>query len=360
MRTDYGIFGLSGLFSSTTLPLLSSPMKARYIIDMKAVVCKKFGPPEDLVIEELDEPTPAKGQVVVQVHAASLNFPDLLIIENKYQFKPTLPFSPGGEVSGIVSSVGEGVRSVKPGDRVVAWAPFGCFAEKVAFDEAMVIPIPEGISFEAASTLLIAYGTTYHALVDRAELKKGETLAVLGAAGGVGLAAVEMGKLLGARVIACASSQEKLAVCQSRGADALVDTSREDVRERLKALAPAGVDVVYDPVGGALSEMALRAMAWKGRFLVIGFAAGEIPKIPLNLVLLKGCSIVGVFWGAFTSKETTRYREGLAELFTWVQNGALVPRIAGTYKLEDASRALREMAARKVIGKLVLVTDARA
>jgi NADPH2:quinone reductase len=327
---------------------------------MKAVLCKKFGPPEDLVIEEMADPIATKGQVVVQVHAAALNFPDLLVIQNKYQFKPALPFSPGGEVSGIVESVGEGVLGVKPGDRVVGWAPFGCFAEKVAFDEAMVVPIPEGISFEVASTLLIAYGTTYHALVDRAALKPGETLVVLGAAGGVGLAAVEMGKLLGAKVIACASSPEKLAVCQSRGADGLIDTTRDNVRERLKALAPEGVDVVYDPVGGALSEVALRAMAWKGRFLVIGFAAGEIPKIPLNLVLLKGCTIVGVFWGAFTAKETARYREGLAELFAWVRDGKLVPHVAGTYKLEQAALALEEMASRKVIGKLVLVTDANA
>lgn len=327
---------------------------------MKAVLCKQFGPPEELVFEDVPEPTPGKGQVVVHVHAAALNFPDLLVIQDKYQFKPALPFSPGGEVSGIVQAVGEGVLSVKPGDRVVAWAPFGCFAEKVAFDEAMVLPIPDGISFEIASTLLIAYGTTYHALVDRAALKSGETLVVLGAAGGVGLAAVEMGKLLGARVIACASSPEKLEVCKSRGADAVIDTSRENVRERLKALAPNGADVVYDPVGGALSEVALRAMAWKGRFLVIGFAAGDIPKIPLNLVLLKGCSVVGVFWGAFTSKETARYREGLAEMFAWVRDGKLVPHIAKTYTLAEASQALRAMAERHVIGKLVLVTDSSA
>jgi len=327
---------------------------------MKAVLCKQFGPPEELVFEDVAEPAPGKGQVVVQVRAASLNFPDLLVIQDKYQFKPTLPFSPGGEVSGIVQAVGEGVLSVKPGDRVVAWAPFGCFAEKVVFDEAMVMPIPDGISFEVASTLLIAYGTTYHALVDRAALKSGETLVVLGAAGGVGLAAVEMGKLLGARVIACASSPEKLEVCRSRGADAVIDTSRENVRERLKALVPAGADVVYDPVGGNLSEVALRAMAWKGRFLVIGFAAGDIPKIPLNLVLLKGCSIVGVFWGAFTAKETVRYREGLAEMFAWVRDGKLVPHIGKTYPLAQASQALRAMAERQVIGKLVLVADSSA
>jgi NADPH:quinone reductase len=325
---------------------------------MKAVICNKFGPPEDLVIEEKTDPIANAGEVVVRVHAAALNFPDLLIIQDKYQFKPTLPFSPGGEVSGVVQAVGEGVQSVKPGDRVVGWAPFGCFAEKVAFAEPMVMPIPDGIPFDVASTLLIAYGTTYHALIDRAALKPGETLLVLGAAGGVGLAAVEMGKLLGARVIACASSPEKLDVCKNRGADALIDTTRENVRERLKALAPNGVDVVYDPVGGVLSEVALRAMAWKGRFLVIGFAAGEIPKIPLNLALLKGCSIVGVFWGAFTARETARFREGLAELFGWVRDGKLMPRVAKTYKLDEVHHALRDMAERKAIGKLVLVTDA--
>jgi len=339
---------------------LRSRAETQYMASMKAVLCKKFGPPEDLVVEDIAEPVATKGKVVVTVHAASLNFPDLLVIQDKYQFKPTLPFSPGGEVSGIVHSVGEGVTSVKKGDRVVAWSPYGCFAEKVAFDEAMVNALPEGISFAAASTLLIAYGTTYYALVDRAALKAGETLLVLGAAGGVGLAAVEMGKLLGARVIACASSQEKLDACRSHGADALINTTTDNVRERLKEVAPQGVDVVYDPVGGALSEVALRAMAWKGRFLVIGFAAGDIPKIPLNLVLLKGCSIVGVFWGAFTAKETARYREGLNELFNWAREGKLSPRIAGTYKLDEAALALREMAARKVIGKLVLVTDATA
>jgi len=321
---------------------------------MKAVLCKAFGPPESLVVEELSDPAAGKGQVVVAVQAASLNFPDLLVIQDKYQFKPKLPFSPGGEIAGVVESVGEGVSSVKPGDPVVAWAPFGCFAEKVAFEEAQVLKLEEGIDPRVASTLLVAYGTTYHALVDRADLKPGETLVVLGAAGGVGLAAIEIGKALGARVIACASSAEKLEVCREHGADALVDYGHESLKDRLKQLAPGGVDVVYDPVGGALAEPALRAMGWKGRYLVIGFAAGDIPKIPLNLVLLKGCQIVGVFWGAFTSREPARFREGMAEVFRWTREGKLRPHIASSYPLEEAARALAEMAERKVKGKIVL------
>jgi NADPH:quinone reductase len=324
---------------------------------MKAVLCKAYGPPESLVVEEVPAPVAGRGRVVVAVHAASVNFPDLLVIQDKYQFKPKLPFSPGGEVAGVVEAVGEGVSSVKPGDRVVAWAPYGLFAEVVGLDEAQVVLLPEGIDARVASTLLVAYGTTHHALVDRASLRPGETLVVLGAAGGVGLAAIEIGKVLGARVIACASSADKLEVCRQHGADALVDYSREDLKERLKVLAPGGVDVVYDPVGGSLAEAALRAMAWKGRYLVVGFAAGEIPKIPLNLVLLKGCQIVGVFWGSFTSREPERYREGLAEIFAWVRDGKIRPHIASTYPLEEAGRALAEVAERKVRGKIVLVTE---
>ncbi|MDI1451531.1 NADPH:quinone oxidoreductase family protein [Polyangium sp. 6x1] len=323
---------------------------------MKAVLCKAFGPPESLVVEDLPSPTPDAGQVIVAVHAASVNFPDLLVIQDKYQFKPGLPFSPGGEVSGIVTSVGSGVTSLAVGDRVVAWAPYGCFAEEVALGEGQVIKVPDGIDLVTASTLLVAYGTTHHALVDRAALQSGETLVVLGAAGGVGIAAIEIGKLLGARVIACASSDDKLEVCRARGADEVVNYSREDLKARLKALAPNGVDVVYDPVGGSFAEPALRAMAWRGRYLVVGFAAGDIPKIPLNLTLLKGCSIVGVFWGSFTMREPERYREGLAELFGWVRDGRIRPHVDTTYPLEQASAALSAMAERRVKGKVVLVT----
>ena len=324
---------------------------------MKAVLCKAFGPPESLVVEDLPSPTPEAGQVIVAVHAASVNFPDLLVIQDKYQFKPSLPFSPGGEVSGIVTSVGAGVTSLAVGDRVVAWAPYGCFAEEVALGEGQAMKVPEGIDLVTASTLLVAYGTTHHALVDRAALQAGETLVVLGAAGGVGVAAIEIGKLLGARVIACASSDDKLEVCRARGADEVVNYSREDLKARLKALAPNGVDVVYDPVGGSFAEPALRAMAWRGRYLVVGFAAGDIPKIPLNLTLLKGCSIVGVFWGSFTMREPERYREGLAELFGWVRDGRIRPHIEQTYPLEQASVALSAMAERRVKGKVVLVTE---
>ncbi|MDC0743241.1 NADPH:quinone oxidoreductase family protein [Polyangium mundeleinium] len=324
---------------------------------MKAVLCKAFGPPESLVVEDLPSPTPEAGQVIVSVHAASVNFPDLLVIQDKYQFKPSLPFSPGGEVSGIVTSVGAGVTSLAVGDRVVAWAPYGCFAEEVALGEGQVIKVPDGIDPVTASTLLVAYGTTHHALVDRAALRAGETLVVLGAAGGVGVAAIEIGKLLGARVIACASSDDKLEVCRARGADEVVNYSREDLKARLKALAPNGADVVYDPVGGSFAEPALRAMAWRGRYLVVGFAAGDIPKIPLNLTLLKGCSIVGVFWGSFTMREPERYREGLAELFGWVRDGRIRPHVDKTYPLEQASAALSAMAERRVKGKVVLVTE---
>ncbi len=327
---------------------------------MKAVLCKAFGPPESLVVEELSSPVADAGQVVVSVHAASVNFPDLLVIQDKYQFKPNLPFSPGGEVAGVVSSVGSGVTSLAVGDRVVAWAPYGCFAEEVALGEGQVIKVPEGMDLVSASTLLVAYGTTHHALVDRAALRPGETLVVLGAAGGVGIAAIEIGKVLGARVIACASSDDKLEVCRARGADEVVNYSREDLKARLKALAPGGVDVVYDPVGGPFAEAALRAMAWKGRYLVVGFAAGDIPKIPLNLTLLKGCAIVGVFWGSFTMREPTRYREGLAELFGWVQAGKIQPHVEQIFPLEQASLALSAMGARKVKGKVVLVTEAGA
>lgn len=324
---------------------------------MKAVLCKAFGPPENLSFEEVESLKPQKGEVVIGTVAAAVNFPDLLVIQDKYQFKPKLPFSPGGEVAGVILAVGEGVTSLAVGDRVVAWAPFGCFAEEVVFPEAHVIKIPDALDLVTASTLLIAYGTTHHALVDRAHLKAGETLVVLGAAGGVGLAAIEMGRLLGARVIACASSDEKLEVCRAKGAHEVINYAREDLKERLKAIAPEGVDVIYDPVGGPYAEAALRAIGWKGRYLVIGFAAGDIPRIPLNLVLLKGCQIVGVFWGAFTTREATRYREGLAEVFEWIVQKKLVPHIDARYPLAEAPKALLAMAERKVKGKIVLVTD---
>src|SRR5213075_2071561 len=268
---------------------------------MKAVLCKQYGPPESLTIEELPSPKPGAGEVVVSVKAASVNFPDVLIIQNKYQFKPPLPFSPGSEMAGLIKEVGEGVKGYKPGDRVIAFTTYGAFAEEVKVEAARLVPMPEGMDFNSAAAFLLTYGTSDHALRDRGALKAGETLLVLGAAGGVGLAAIQIGKALGARVIACASSEEKLAVCRSHGADAGIDYVKEDLRERIKALTDGrGVDVVYDAVGGPYTEPAFRSLAWRGRLLVVGFAAGEIPKLPLNLALLKGASVVGVFWGDFT------------------------------------------------------------
>ncbi|MGB6086255.1 NADPH:quinone oxidoreductase family protein, partial [Parvibaculum sp.] len=264
---------------------------------MKAILCKEYGPPESLVIEEVPSPEPKKGEVVLEVHAAAVNFPDVLIIQNKYQFKPPLPFSPGGEVAGKVIKVGEGVTKVKVGDRVIGSCGWGGFAEEIALDEARVTPIPDGMDFVTASAFLMTYGTSHHALKDRAALKPGETLLVLGAAGGVGLAAVELGKAMGARVIAAASSEDKLAVCKEHGADETIlypageldRDAQKALTDRIKELTGGqGADVVYDPVGGDYSEAALRATNWEGRFLVIGFASGPIPKIPLNLALLKG------------------------------------------------------------------------
>jgi NADPH2:quinone reductase len=323
---------------------------------MKTVLCKEFGPPESLVVEDVPSPVPGPGQVVLAVRACGVNFPDVLLIQNKYQFKPPLPFAPGGEVAGIVKAVGEGVRSVRVGERVIGSTGWGGFAEEVALDAARVIPIPDAMDFVTASAFLLTYGTSHHALRDRAALQPGETLLVLGAAGGVGLAAVELGKVMGARVIAAASTPEKLAVCREHGADEVIDYVREDLKERTKSLTGGeGADVIYDPVGGAYTEAALRATAWKGRFLVIGFAAGEIPRIPLNLVLLKGCQIVGVFWGAFTAREPARNEANVRELMTWYTAGKIAPHVSATYPLERAAEALNAMAERRVMGKVVLV-----
>ncbi len=322
---------------------------------MKAVVCRQFGPPETLAVEELDPPRAGAGEVVVRVRAASINFPDVLIIQNRYQFKPPLPFSPGSEMAGVVKEVGEGVRGVCPGDRVIAFTTYGAFAEEVKVEATRLVPIPDGMDFVTASAFLLTYGTSEHALVDRGALKPGETLVVLGAAGGVGLAAVEIGKALGARVIACASSADKLAVCREHGADALVDYRTEDLRERIREYTGGrGADVVYDPVGGAYTEPALRSTAWRGRLLVVGFAAGEIPRIPLNLVLLKGCAVVGVFWGDFARREPRAFAASIARLGAWFRKGRLRPHVSQTFPLERAAEALGRMAARRVIGKLVL------
>ncbi|MGB8855811.1 MAG: NADPH:quinone oxidoreductase family protein [Burkholderiales bacterium] len=324
---------------------------------MKAMLCKQFGPPETLVLEEVPALKADKDKVVIDVKACGVNFPDTLIIQNKYQFKPELPFSPGGEVAGVVKQVGEGVTSVKVGDRVIAFTGWGGFAEEVVTDAARLIPIPDGMDFPTASAFVMTYGTSHHALKDRAQILPGETLLVLGAAGGVGLAAVELGKIMGARVIAAASTDEKLAVCKQHGADEMINYSSQDLRERIKEITGGkGVDVIYDAVGGPYTEPALRSMAWKGRLLVVGFAAGDIPKIPLNLTLLKGCSIVGVFWGDFTKREPKNNAANLRELGMWFMQGKLKPHISATYPLARAADALNDMMNRKVMGKVVLVT----
>ncbi len=324
---------------------------------MKAVLCKAYGPPESLVIEDVEPLKAGAGQAVIAVQACGVNFPDTLIIQGKYQFKPPMPFSPGSEVAGIVKEIGKGVDNVKVGDRVIAFTGWGGFAEEVVASAVQLIPIPPGMDFTTASAFTMTYGTSHYALKDRGQLKPGETLLVLGAAGGVGLAAVELGKVMGARVIAAASTDEKLQVCKQHGADEVINYTIEDLRERVKQLtAGNGVDVIFDPVGGNYSEAALRDMAWGGRFLVIGFTAGDIPRIPLNLPLLKGCSIVGVFWGVFTARDPGRNQEHRQELMTWFAEGKIKPRISASYPLEQAAQALNDMMNRRVMGKAVLLT----
>lgn len=322
---------------------------------MKALLCTQWGLPETLVVQDVPDLVPQDGQAVVDVHAAAVNFPDTLIIQNKYQFKPPLPFSPGGECAGVVRAVGAGVKHVKPGDRVIAFTGWGAFAEQVAADARQLIPLPQELDFVTGSAFVMTYATSYHALKDRAALKSGESLLVLGASGGVGLAAIEIGKALGARVIAAASSADKLAVCKEHGADELLDYSQGDLRERLKTLTQGkGVDVVYDPVGGAFTEAALRSLAWRGRLLVVGFANGEIPNLPANLPLLKGASIVGVFWGDYARREPLNNLQDLRALFGWLKEGKLKPHIAGTYPLARGAEAIRQLMDRKVSGKLVV------
>jgi NADPH2:quinone reductase len=322
---------------------------------MKAVVCRAFGPPESLEIVEIEDPSAGPGEIVVDVCAAAITFPDALMIEDKYQFKPKPPFVPGGDVAGIVASVGEGVAGFSVGDRVTA-APglVGGFAEKVKVSADSARRLDDAIGFAESTGLLYAYGTGWYGLVHRGALQPGETLLILGASGSLGMAAIELGKHLGARVIAAAGSAEKVALCKERGADEGIDYDREDLKERAKALTDGrGVDVVYDCVGGDYAEAALRAMAWKGRFLVIGFTAG-IPKVPLNLALLKGCQIVGVFLGAMTGKEPKLRDEIERELLALMAAGQLNPHVSKRYPLEAAPQALRDMLDRKVVGKIVV------
>ncbi len=322
---------------------------------MKAVLCKTFGSPETLVIEDIPEPEPDPGEVVLQVRAAALNFLDTLMIRNRYQYKPPMPFSPGVEVAGQVIRIGQGVEGFSEGDRVLAYVGWNGCREQTVVEAAKLIPIPDDVSDETAAGVTVTYGTAMHGLKDRGRLKSGETLAVLGASGGAGLAAVEIGSLMDARVIAVASSEEKLALCLAHGAKEGIDYRKDDLKEKLKELTnDNGVDVIYDCVGGPHAEAALRATAWEGRFLVIGFAAGEIPKIPLNLLLLKGCEMVGVFWGAFTERYPERHRENIEQVLQWCATGALKPHIHGTYSLEDTSEALTLLDTRQAKGKIVI------
>lgn len=323
---------------------------------MKAVLCKSYGPPENLVVEDIASLKPGKGQVVISVKACGVNFPDTLIIEGKYQFKPEMPFSPGGEVAGVIKAIGEGVTHLKPGMHVMAGTGWGGFAEEVIGPAHNIVPIPKEWDMVHAASSMMTYGTSYHALVDRAKIKEGETLVVLGAAGGVGTAAIQIGKILGAKVIAAASSDQKLDYCKSIGADEVINYTTENLKDRIKELTGGnGADVIYDPVGDKYADPALRAIAWKGRYLVVGFAAGEIPKIPLNLTLLKGCSIVGVFWGGFFTHEPQANMRNFMQIGQWLQSGKLKPQIHATYSLDEAAKALNDMTSRKVMGKVVLV-----
>lgn len=322
---------------------------------MIAVLCVEHGPPEALVVRDIPTPEPGRGQVRIKVHAAGVNFPDTLIIQNLYQFKPALPFSPGGEAAGVVDALGEGVSDLAIGDRVVAMTGNGCYAEAVVANRAQIVPIPGDMPFDVASGFTMTYGTSHHALKQRARLQPGETLLVLGAAGGVGLAAVELGKLMGARVIAAASSEEKLEVCRNYGADETINYTTANLKDEIKRITGGkGVDVIYDPVGDRFAEPAFRGMAWNGRYLVVGFAGGEIPTLPLNLPLIKGASIVGVFWGAFTQAEPEMHRANMNELIAWYAQGQLKPHISRHFSLDEGPQAIRWMMDRKATGKVVL------
>jgi NADPH:quinone reductase len=322
---------------------------------MRAIRCNQYGPPESLVLETLPDLQPGPGQVVIDVRAASVNFPDVLVIQNKYQMKPELPFTPGSEFAGVVRAVGPDVRRLRPGMRVAAYTAQGAFAEQALASEAACMPLPDDIDFASAAAVTLAYGTSHHAVVDRGALKAGETMLVLGAAGGVGLAAVEIGKALGARVIAAASSPEKLALCMQHGADATIDYTSENLRDRIKALTDGnGPDVIYDPVGGEYAEPAFRSIGWRGRYLVVGFANGEIPKLPLNLALLKGASIVGVFWGQHIQREPDLANAAMQQIFGWIKEKRVRPHVTKRYTLEQTAEALNDMASRRVTGKIVI------
>lgn len=322
---------------------------------MKALLCTRYGSPDDLSLADVPDPVPAAGEAVVRIQAVALNFFDTLIIANKYQTKPALPFSPAAEFAGTVESTGTGVSSVKTGDRVIGYSGYGAARERIAIAESRLIRIPDALDFDRAAGLCVTYGTTLHALKDRARLKPGETLAVLGASGGAGLAAVELGKLMQARVVACASSAEKIAFARRRGADEGIDYGNEDLKAALRRVTQGrGADVIYDTVGGPYTEAALRSIAWQGRFLVVGFAAGEIPKLPLNLVLLKGCDVIGVFWGSWVTRNPAGHRANTEQLLAWCVEGKLSSHVHAVYPLADAATALKAIAARQVMGKVIL------
>jgi NADPH2:quinone reductase len=318
-------------------------------------LCTRLGGPEDLSIEELPDPVPGPGEAVVRITIAALNFADTLIIAGRYQAKPELPFSPGGEASGIIEALGERAEGFSVGDRVIVHATHGIGRERVAVATRRLTRVPDGLAEETAAGLTITYGTTLHALRDRARIQPGETLVVLGASGGVGLAAIEIGKILGARVIACASSPEKLETAREHGADELVDYAADNIREALRRLAgDRGVDVVYDAVGGDHAEPALRSLGWKGRYLVIGFAAGEIPKFPLNVIMLKGVDVQGVHWGAFVEREPEAHRANQEQLLAWAAEGRLKAKIHGVLPLAYYEEALGILKRREAQGKVLL------
>jgi NADPH:quinone reductase len=322
---------------------------------MKALLCTHYGTPEDLTFGHVPDPVAAAGEAVVRIEAAALNFFDTLIIAGKYQTKPAFPFSPSAEFAGVVESLAPDVTELKVGDRVVGMTGYGAAREKIAVAAAKLVKCPDGLDANRAAGVSVTYGTTLHALKDRARLKAGETLAVLGASGGTGLAAIELGKIMGARVIACASSPEKIAFARKHGADEGIDYAAEDLKDALRRLTDGrGADVIYDPVGGAYTEPALRSIAWEGRFLVVGFAAGDIPKLPLNLVLLKSCDVLGVFWGAWTARDPDGHRANTAQLLDWTLQGRLSSHVHAVYPLSEGAAALKAIASREVMGKVIL------
>jgi NADPH2:quinone reductase len=322
---------------------------------LRALLCRALGSEEGLTIEAVEEPSARAGEIIVEVRAAGLNFFDTLIIAGKYQFKPELPFSPGAEIAGRVVEVGREVSQISPGDRVMVFIGWGGLREKVAVKAQSAIVLPEAVSDEAAAALQVTYGTAYHALHERAKIKAGENLVVLGAAGGTGQAAVELGKVLGAKVIAAASTPEKLEFCRRIGADQLIDSGREDVRERIGEVTQGrGADVIFDPVGGMLTETAFRSIAWGGRHLVVGFAAGEIPRLPMNLPLLKGASLIGVFWGEHVRREPLAHSANMKRLLDLLEAKRINPHIDRSYPLEEAKQALAALSGRRIKGKAVI------